>query len=167
MPLLTDAGETVSGHPLDLAEQFVVANQWPYDRRNDEELAVAVEGHWNRYQLWFVWREDLNVLQFSCAFDMKVMERRMAEACTLLAQINTQLWFGHFDISGEDGVVAFRNALLLGDDRRVSRGQIEDMVEIALAESERFFPAFMFLLWGGKSPTDALASAMLETVGEA
>jgi hypothetical protein len=41
------------------------------------------------------------------------------------------------------------------------------MVDIAITECERFFPAFQFLLWGGKSATEALQAAMLETVGEA
>ena len=27
-------------NPLDLVEQFVVANDWAFDRRSDEELAV-------------------------------------------------------------------------------------------------------------------------------
>ena len=36
-----------------------------------------------------------------------------------------------------------------------------------ITECERFYPAFQFVLWGGKSPADALAAAMLECVGEA
>jgi len=40
-------------------------------------------------------------------------------------------------------------------------------VDIAVAECERFYPAFQLLLWGGKSPDEAVAAAMLETVGEA
>ena len=41
------------------------------------------------------------------------------------------------------------------------------MVDIAITECERFYPAFQFVLWGGKSPKDALDAAMLECVGEA
>ena len=41
------------------------------------------------------------------------------------------------------------------------------MVDIAITECERFFPAFQFVLWGGKTPQEALAAAMLECVGEA
>jgi hypothetical protein len=44
---------------------------------------------------------------------------------------------------------------------------LEDLVDIALNECERFFPAFQFVLWGGKSPREALDAAMLEPVGEA
>ena len=45
--------------------------------------------------------------------------------------------------------------------------QLEDLVDIAISECERFYPAFNFLLWGGKTPDEALEAAMLETVGEA
>ena len=48
-----------------------------------------------------------------------------------------------------------------------SAESLEDMVDIAITECERFYPAFQFVLWGGKSPADALQAAMLECVGEA
>ena len=49
----------------------------------------------------------------------------------------------------------------------VSREQLEDVVDIAFTESERYYPAFQFLIWGGKSPKEAMAAAILETEGEA
>ena len=51
--------------------------------------------------------------------------------------------------------------------RRTSAESLEDMVDIAITECERFFPAFQFVLWGGKAPNKALTAAMLECVGEA
>jgi hypothetical protein len=41
------------------------------------------------------------------------------------------------------------------------------MVDIAITECERFFPAFQFVLTGGKTPDEALTAAMLECAGEA
>ncbi|HUZ62892.1 MAG TPA: hypothetical protein VMU82_04170, partial [Acetobacteraceae bacterium] len=61
----------------------------------------------------------------------------------------------------------FRHAVLLRGARHAPAESLEDMVDIAITECERFFPAFPFVLWGGKTPTDALAAAMLECVGEA
>jgi hypothetical protein len=43
----------------------------------------------------------------------------------------------------------------------------ELLVESAIEECERFYPVFQFVLWGGKSPKDALAAALIETHGEA
>jgi hypothetical protein len=48
-----------------------------------------------------------------------------------------------------------------------SAEQVEDLVDIALSECERFYPAFQLVLWGGKKPADAMAAAMIDPVGEA
>jgi hypothetical protein len=162
-----DFAEFTAGNPLDLVEQLVSANEWPADRSGDEELAAAVEGHWNRYQLWFTWRAEQGLLQFSCAFDLRVPVHRLSDVRALLAMINERMWLGHFDYVSDGGMLMFRHALLLGTERGATPTQIEDLVEVALNESERYFPAFMFLLWGGKTPDDALVATMLETVGEA
>ena len=49
----------------------------------------------------------------------------------------------------------------------VSVEQMEDLVEVALGESERFFPAFQFVIWGGKTAEEAVASSLLDVQGEA
>jgi hypothetical protein len=41
------------------------------------------------------------------------------------------------------------------------------MVETALLECERFYPAFQYVIWGGKQAPDAIEAAMIDTVGEA
>ena len=62
----------------------------------------------------------------------------------------------------------FRHSVLLRGTPSASVESLEDMVDIAMTECERFYPAFQFVLWGGKTPTDALANAaMLECAGEA
>ena len=57
--------------------------------------------------------------------------------------------------------------MLLRGGRGASVEQLEDLVDIALNECERFYPAFQFVLWGGKSPTEAIDAAVIETAGEA
>ena len=34
-------------------------------------------------------------------------------------------------------------------------------------ECERFYPAFQYVIWGGKSAIDSISAAMVDTVGEA
>ena len=45
--------------------------------------------------------------------------------------------------------------------------QMEDLLDVSVAECERFYPAFQFVVWGGKTPAEAVESAILDTVGEA
>ena len=162
---------TVLGHdaanPLDIMEQIISANDWACDRRSDSEMAAEAPGRWCDYGLYFCWSHEISAMHFTCAFDLKVPEKRRAALHELLALANERLWIGHFGMEADDGMPVFRHAVLLRGAPGASTESLEDMVDIALTECERFFPAFQFVLWGGKTPQDALAAAMLECVGEA
>ena len=41
------------------------------------------------------------------------------------------------------------------------------MIDAAVEAADRFYPAFDFLIRGAKSPEDAMAACMFETVGSA
>ena len=60
---------TTTLNPLDMIEEIVVADQWPFDRSNDDELIVKC-GPLVRFRLYFVWQEDVSAMQFSCQFDL-------------------------------------------------------------------------------------------------
>jgi hypothetical protein len=156
-----------SGNPLDVLEQIVAANDWAFDRRSDSEMAAEAPGKWCDYGLYFSWSHEISAMHFSCAFDLKVPAGRREKLFELLALANEKLWIGHFGLDTDDGVPVFRHAVLLRGAPGASAESLEDMVDIALTECERFFPAFQFVLWGGKSPADALQAAMLDCVGEA
>jgi hypothetical protein len=157
----------MSGHPLDVVEQFAVANEWSFQRQGEDELAAEVDGHWCHYRLWFCWHADVGVMHLSCALDMKVPAKKRDHLYILLGLANEKLWLGHFDLWSEENVIVFRHALLLREGHVLSGELLQDVVEIATNECERFYPAFQFTLWGGKAPREALTAALLETEGEA
>ena len=53
------------------------------------------------------------------------------------------------------------------EDDGLSLEQAEAIAEAAVEECERFYPVFQFVLWGGKSPGEAIAAALIDTQGEA
>ena len=156
-----------SANPLDVLEQIVTANEWAFDRRSDSEMAAEAPGKWCDYGLYFSWSQEISAMHFSCAFDLKVPPAKREKLFELLAMANEKLWIGHFGLDSDDGVPVFRHSVLLRGAPGASAESLEDMVDIALTECERFFPAFQFVLWGGKAPGEALEAAMLDCVGEA
>ncbi|WP_198372273.1 type III secretion system chaperone family protein [Roseomonas rosulenta] len=156
-----------SSNPLDILEQIVAANEWAFERRSDGEMAAEAPGKWCDYGLHFSWSHEISAMAFTCAFDMKVPADKRDRLYELLALANDRLWIGHFGIEAEDGVPVFRHSVLLRGSPSASAESLEDMVDIAITECERFFPAFQFVLWGGKAPAEALAASMLDCVGEA
>jgi len=100
-------------NPIDLVEQLATGHDWGSDRTGDDELTLIVAGSWTDYHVSLNWREDLEALHLACAFDFKVPENRLPEMYRLIAQINEQLWLGHFDLWTQEGLVMYRQALLL------------------------------------------------------
>jgi hypothetical protein len=154
-------------NPLDLLEELVAANEWPFDRAGPDEMVVETAGRWCDYRMYFVWREQASALYFTCAFDCRVPETKRADVMALLALVNEKLWLGHFDVSSEDGLPMFRYTLLSRGWQHLSVEQLEDLVDIALCECDRFYPAFQFVVWAGRAPCDAVSMAIMETAGEA
>ncbi|UEM22026.1 YbjN domain-containing protein [Skermanella mucosa] len=154
-------------NPLDIVEEIVVANEWPFDRSNEDELIVEIAARWCDYRLYFVWQGEVSAMQFSCQFDMKATKARRHELNELLSEVNAKMWLGHFDVCPDEHTPMFRHTTLLRGAPRASIEQMEDLVEIALMECERFYPAFQFVISGGKSASEAVTAAILDTVGEA
>jgi hypothetical protein len=99
---------------------------------------------------------------------MSASRRNIVRPANELATlVNEQLWLGHFDIWSNGGVLLYRNGTLLADNGMLSIAQAQALIEIAVDECDRFYPAFQFVLWGGKSPRDALEAAMVDAAGEA
>jgi hypothetical protein len=98
---------------------------------------------------------------------MRVPKKRHVETMRLLAQINEQLLFGHFEVWPQDGSVLFRQAMPLSGGADVNDAQIECLLQAALTSCERYYQAFQFVVWAGKSATEALDSVLFDTVGEA
>lgn len=156
-----------AGNPIDIVEEIVLANEWPHDRASEEEMVVEISGRWCDYRLLFVWQEEISALHFSCSFDMKVPKARRPAVYELLATVNEKMWLGHFDVCSDAALPMFRHACLLRGALGASVEQVEDLVDMAITECERFYPAFQLVIWGGKTADEAVTAAMIEPMGEA
>jgi len=155
-------------HPLDLVEEIASANEWAFDRTNDDELVAQLAGKWGDYRLYFGWSPDMSALQFSCGLDLRVPKYRRIAVNELLALANERLWLGHFDLGLEEAMPMFRHTVpLRGARGGASVEQLEDLVDVALNECERYYPAFQYVIWGGKDPSEAVTAACLDPQGEA
>ncbi|MEY4500644.1 MAG: hypothetical protein RIS52_534 [Pseudomonadota bacterium] len=169
--MATRSTDTESNHssPVDALESWFVAHGWQHERLGDDEIVASAQGSWGQYELRGVWRDDDSVLQFLAFPDVRVAEGSAAAIYETIGLINEQLWLGHFELWASTGVLVFRHAVLLDgqEDPELPFDQAEILIETAVDELDRFYPVFQFVLWGGKSPREAIDAAMIETRGEA
>lgn len=154
-------------NPLDIVEQVVMDRDLAFDRPGDDELVAEVTSSWCNYRIWFTWQNDVNALIFSCTFETKLPKSGRSKIYPLLAMVNERIWLGHFDLSSDEGAITFRHALLSDENHGISSGQLENLLDVATNECDRFFPAFQSVVWGNKTAEEALAVAIFDTVGEA
>jgi hypothetical protein len=131
--------------PIDMLAAYFEANGWSFDQVGEDEI----------------------VLQLLALPDIRVTEDKRAAVYETLGLINEQLWLGHFELWSSSGIVLFRHGALLGAGGVLTLDQAQILVETAIDECERFYPVFQFVLWGGKSPTEAISASLIETRGEA
>jgi hypothetical protein len=162
----TETGYGRVTNPIDLVEQIANSHEWTWERTGDDELMLIVAGSWTDYHVSINWRDDLEALHLACAFDFKVPENRLGEIYRLIAQINEQLWLGHFDLWTQEGLIMFRHGLMLNG-TIMTTPQCDALLKAALEACERYYQAFQFVVWAGKESREALVSTMFQTEGQA
>ena len=155
------------GDPLEILEEVITNHNWSYERHSDSEVVIELGGRWCSYSIYVVWQDAMNALFFSCHFDVRVDSAKRPSVYELVGRTNECLWLGHFDLLSDESIPVFRHTMPLRGLRQVSAEQMEDLVNAAVAECERFYPALHLLLWGGQTVEDALRLSMMETAGEA
>lgn len=153
--------------PLDVVEHVLTAENLPFDRTDDGDLAFALAGDWKDYEMWFAWRPEGDCLQLCCSMDLRIAKSRKGAAFELLSLINQRVWLGHFELWSEEGEIVFRHALALPHGDRPTLAQAASMIDAAVEAVDRFYPAFDFLARGSKNAMEAIDACMFETVGEA
>lgn len=153
--------------PLAALESVAEHLEIEAERVDDAELHIAMPGAWRDAGVWFTWRPELSTLQMGAPLDIRIPKARLAEAALLVTMVNERLWLGHFDLWTEDQTIVFRYSVLLPESGALDASQARQLIHGAAEAVDRFLPAFNFLVWGGKSPEDALAASLFETQGNA
>ena len=131
-----------NSNPIDIVEDLIHSKKWTFSRADDYELVAEIASQWCQYRLYFTWSEEIKAISFTVTFDLKFPHSKIKDAHELLALINEKLWIGHFDITSKNGIPAYRHTVLSLVENEMLLNQIEDLVDIAIFECERYYPAF-------------------------
>ena len=161
-----DIAVTSNDNPVGMIEEYVINQDWNSERSSEQELWAELPSQWGNQRLWIVFHEDTGFLQFNCYLNLKIPPRQMVAAAQTITLMNERVWLGHFEVWSEEQVPVFRIVLPLRT-TELHMTQLEDVMAAIQEETERFFPAIQWVVWGGKTPEEAIAAAIVETEGEA
>ena len=156
-----------SANPIDMVENIFASRSFELERRGPDEVVVEVQGKWNNMLLFFAWEPSMKCLHMSCLMDIENKVEDRSKIFELMALANEELWLGHFSYWAEEHMPVFKHAILLSaDDEFVLENKIAQIIEIAIKECERMYPAFNAVLTKGLDPKYALVPMSL-TYGQA
>lgn len=160
--------EQFDDHDLLETVEHVLGNLgWQHDRDGQDAIQCIAPTRWGEMGCLFALRMEPSALHYSLTLDVKPQASRRAVINELIMMMNERLWLGHFDYWQDDEVIIFRHALPLTGRIGLATGEVNTLLSAALEAIERFVPAFNFVIWAGKTPSEAVAAAMFETDGEA
>lgn len=158
----------IEGHnPIEALEAIAKENKWPLERIANDEASLECEGRWGQFTLGFLWQEEFQSLQFCCASNLRVTAAKRNAIKDLMFEINQKTWLGHFSVDESDGAIIFRYTSLMRGFSLHVHEHIEDMIDMAMTEFDRFYPAFKATLTERKVANDVMLTMLADTMGEA
>lgn len=154
-------------HPIDIVETLAAHHDWDFDRIADDQIAMAVEGQWRTYSITLAWSGFDETLRMVCTFELEPPEDRLPDLHALLNEVNDQCWAGAFTFWADQKLMVYRYGLVLSGGQVAGPEQIDTMIGAAVLSSERYYPALQLLIWGGKTPREAIQVAIAEAYGRA
>ncbi len=154
-------------HPIDIVEHIAEHHDWDFDRLGDDQIAMAVEGQWRTYSITLAWSGFDETLRMVCTFEMEPPADQLPRLYELLNLMNDQCWAGAFTYWVEQKLMVYRYGLVLAGGQVASAEQIDTMINAAVLSAERYYPAIQLLVWGGRTPAEALEAAIAEAYGRA
>ena len=159
--------ENLTTNPIDIVEDVIYQKKWNFSRAADHELVAEISSHWCQYRLYFSWAENIKAMSFTVTFDLKFPQTKLNRAYELLGLINEKLWIGHFDITKNNGIPAYRHTVLSFSDNDLLHKKLEDLVDIAIYECEKYYPSFQQVLFDELPPQDAIKFSNFDFIGRA
>lgn len=154
-------------HPIDIVEHLAEHYDWEFDRIADDQIAMAVEGQWRTYSITLAWSGYDETLRMVCTFEMEPPNDKLPTLYQMLNDVNDQCWSGAFTYWKEQKLMVYRYGLVMTGAQSVSPDQINTLINAAVMNAERFYPAFQLAIWGDRSPEEAMQVAIAEAFGRA
>ena len=155
-------------NPLEMVEELCESKGWKFVRVDNELMTLTVQGTKAKYEICLEWQEEFSAVLFACSIPLEIKDDVYDAGALAIQEINENLWLGHFDLSNKGVFPTYRHTLLF---RMIPAGLavdiVQDTIEIAIAECNRFYPTFQLIHAGDARVQDNLNAAIFETVGEA
>lgn len=147
------------GAIYDAAIQFFKEEEWVFvEIEGKPALSLNYAGKSGTWSCFAKAEEDKEMLLFYSYCPMKVPENKRPLVGDYLTRANYGLLIGNFEMDYNDGEVRYKTSIDVEGDQ-LSKALVKRLVYDNLAVMDRYLPGVLSVIYGGASPTEAIAQA--------
>ena len=154
-------------HPIDIVEHLAEHHEWEFDRIEENQIAMAVQGQWRTYSITLAWSGFDETLRIICSFEMEPPIEKLKDLYETLNVANDRCWTGAFTFWEEQKLMVYRYGLVLSGGQIATTEQIDTMISSSVLAAEKYYPAFQLVIYDNQSPDRAMQVAIAEAYGHA
>ena len=154
-------------HPIDIVEHLAEHHEWEFDRIEENQIAMAVQGQWRTYSITLAWSGFDETLRLICSFEMEPPTEKLKDLYETLNVANDRCWTGAFTFWEEQRLMVYRYGLVLAGGQIATAEQIDTMISSSVLAAEKYYPAFQLVVYDNQSPDEAMQVAIAEAYGQA
>ena len=154
-------------HPIDIVEHLAEHHEWEFDRIEENQIAMAVQGQWRTYSITLAWSGFDETLRLICSFEMEPPSEKLKDVYETLNVANDRCWTGAFTFWEKQKLMVYRYGLVLAGGQIATAEQIDTMISSAILTAEKYYPAFQLVVYDNQSPDSAMQVAIAEAYGHA
>jgi hypothetical protein len=146
------------GRLFDTLIQYLEEDEWKFTRLEGENTIVLTFNCANATYLCYAQaRESQQQIVFYSIYPLRAPEEKRMLAAEFAARVNYGLVLGNLELDMNDGEVRYKTSVDVAASG-FSPDVLRSLMQVNLSTSDRYYPAFTSLLYGGMTPADAVAS---------
>jgi len=136
--------------------RFLQDDEWKFSVDEEERITMGLTGKHASYRILIRFRPDKDIIIVRVYYPVRVPEDKRRDICETITRANYGLMLGCFEMDMSDGELLYRTAMPV-DDAPLYREQLKTILYTACGTADRYYPAIMGVLYGGKEPEAAIA----------
>ncbi|GHU18149.1 hypothetical protein FACS189472_06060 [Alphaproteobacteria bacterium] len=152
---------------IDVTEMLATKLDLTYNRFEDDEITITLEGTRSVYELAVMLGQGSDVIYFSCDMNLAVPKKRRTAVVNAVIAANEQMWIGHFGLMSQLDKIFYSVSIPFTSSFLADEVIVESTIKAITTECDRFYHYFLALINNNMPSNISIEALFIESAGEA
>lgn len=131
-------------------------DDWKFEASDESTIRMGFSGKNGRFQVVIRFLKEKDLIQILVFYPFNVPEDFRLIICEAIARMNHGLLFSSAEMDMNDGEIRCRGSMPV-DEAPFYWEQFQTILVTTISTADKYYPCFMNIIYGGKTPKNAVA----------